>query len=613
MVFPKREKKCEFVLGIFLHFIVNFFNPQYIYSMSTLKNLTSGLERKYKAYTVLCPLTMVGEIAIETLIPLMMKKIIDVGIANYDLRAVVRYGAIMVGMALVSLGFGLLGARFGAVASLGFSRNLRSRLFSKIQSFSFGNVDHFSSSSLVTRLTTDVQNLQNTYQMLIRITFRAPFMLIFGLVLAFNLNIRLSLIFAVAVPILMVALVVIGISAFPKFRVMLGLYDRMNGAVQENLTAIRVVKAYVRGDFENGKFDQAADRVRDAQVKAEKIIIRNMPIMQLVVYSCIIAALWFGGSMIVGNLNSPVTGGLTAGGLITFISYVGQVLMSLMILSMIFITMVLSRASIQRINEVLEEKIEIQNPAENAVMSVRDGSVDFENVYFSYVNDKSNTVLDNVSLHINSGELVGILGGTGSSKTTLVSLISRLYDVLEGSVRVGGTDVRQYDLKVLRDSVAVVLQKNVLFSGTIRDNLKWGNEDASDQELLEACRASDAYDFVLAQPQGLDTYLGQSGVNLSGGQKQRICIARALLKKPKVLILDDSTSAVDTATDSRIRAALRSSLPDTTKVIIAQRISSVQDADRIFVLDNGKLDGQGKHTELLESNAIYREVYESQK
>lgn len=574
--------------------------------MSTISKLTKNLETKYKVYSFLCPLTMIGEVLMETAIPLMMAQIIDVGIANADFNFVLKTGLIMFAMAAFSLLCGALGARLGAVAAVGFSHNVRRNLFAKIQDFSFGNVDNFSSSSLVTRLTTDCTNLQNTYQMLIRICIRAPFMLISGTILACFINKELSLIFAVAIPFVALVLFFLAKKGFPMFAKMLGFYDKLNNAVQENLSAIRVVKSYVRGDFENQKFDDCAKSLKNAQVRAEKLIIFTSPMMQMVIYVSIIAALWFGGRMI-------VFGSMKTGELVSFISYIGQILMSLMMVSIVFIGVVLSKASINRIVAVLDEVPEIQNPADEiCVKNVKDASLDFENVYFSYSHDKNNCVLSNINFHVDSGKMIGILGGTGSSKTTLVSLIPRLYDCLEGSVKVGGVDVRNYDLTVLRDNVSMVLQNNVLFSGTIKDNLRWGNQNASEDEIINACKIADAHEFVSSLPNGYETELGQGGVNLSGGQKQRLCIARALLKKPKILILDDSTSAVDTATDSRIRSALRENLKDSTKIIIAQRISSVQDADFIYVLDNGQINGCGTHEELLASNEIYREVYESQ-
>lgn len=494
--------------------------------MTTVRKLLHGLEKKYKVYSLLCPLTMIGEILMETAIPLMMAKIIDVGIAQKNLPYVLKTGSLMILMSLVSLIFGGLGARFGALASLGFARNLRQRLFGKIQTFSFGNIDNFSSSSLVTRLTTDVTNLQNTYQMIVRICFRAPFMLLSGVILAFHINSRLSLIFLAAIPFLGAALFFIAVTAYPRFKTMLAQYDKMNSRVQENLTAIRVVKSFVRSDYESRKFDEAAYDVRKFQVRAERIVILNNPIMQAVVYVCIILALWFGGNMI-------VAGNMQTGELVSFISYIGQILMSLMMLSMIFITIVLSRASTQRITEVFDEIPEIQNPSGiNVIHSdgsttkeifkrVPNGSVEFKNVSFSYVKDEKNCVLSDVNIKIESGSVVGIIGGTGSSKSTFVSLIPRLYDTLKGTVSVGGIDVRKYDLKTLRNSVAFVLQKNVLFSGTIKENLRWGNENATEEEIVNACIASDAHEFISTLPLGYDTVLGQGGVNISGGQKQR--------------------------------------------------------------------------------------------
>lgn len=568
--------------------------------------LLDGLEKKYKIYSFLSPLTMIGEVVLETAIPLMMARIIDVGIAGRNLSYVLKIGLLMILLSVLSLAFGALGARFASVAAFGFSRNLRRNLFARVQEFSFGNVDRFSTSSLVTRLTTDVTNVQNTYQMLIRICVRAPFNLLSGTLMAAVISGRLSLLFAVAVPVLALCLFLIARTAYPRFGVMLRNYDVLNNTVQENLTGIRVVKSFVRRAFENEKFHSAADSVRKSQVNAEKIVILNMPLMQIVAYSCIIASLWFGGRMI-------VAGDMLTGELVSFITYITQILMSLMMLSMVFISIIISRASITRVCEILNEEPEIVSPSENCVSgTVRNGSIDFKNVSFSYLKDPSNCVLSGINLHIESGMTAGIIGGTGSSKTTLVSLIPRLYDCLKGSVLVAGVDVRKYDVVALRDSVAMVLQNNVLFSGSIRQNLKWGNENASDEEIKEACVAADADEFISSLPDGYDTSLGQGGVNLSGGQKQRLCIARALLKKPKVLILDDSTSAVDTATDARIRKSLRSCLPDTTKIIIAQRINSVQDADVIFVMDNGTLSASGTHEQLLKSCSIYREVYESQ-
>ncbi len=599
--------------SIFLHCHIS--NDTITFQMNTIRKLAHGIEKKYKISMLFSPVVMIGEVVLEVLIPLLMSRIIDIGIANKDAAYTAKIGLLMTAAALLSLTFGVLGGRLGAVTSQGLSHNLRRRLFDTVLAFSFGNVDHFSASSLVTRLTTDVTNVQNACMMILRGCIRAPFMLVSGTIMAVIINARLALVFAVAIPFLALVLGIINSRAFPLFRLMLSRYDTLNGVVQENLTAIRVVKSFVRGDFESHKFEQAAAAVRDAQFRAEKHIIKTIPVMQMTVYACIIAVLWFGGNM-------TIRGEMKTGELVSFLTYITQVLMSLMMLGMMFVQLVVTRASVKRICEVLDKKIDIENPALSLSTSVPDGknyfsrvtngSVEFRNVSFSYEKKQSNLVLNNVSLKIESGQIVGIIGGTGSSKTTLVQLIPRLYDVLSGAVLAGGIDVRKYDLTALRNSVAMVLQKNTLFSGTIEENLRWGNENASIAEIEAAAKAADAHDFVSALPDGYQTVLGQGGVNLSGGQKQRLCIARALLKKPKILILDDSTSAVDTATDSRIRTALRQSLPDTTKIIIAQRISSVSDADVIFVLDDGKIAGSGTHEALLKTNNIYREIFESQ-
>lgn len=559
---------------------------------------------EYKKYAILTPVTIVGEVLMELLIPTIMAMIIDKGIKNGDIGYVAKMGGIMIAMSLLSLAFGALAGRFAAVAGMGFSKNLRAKLFEKVQSFSFSNVDKFSSSSLITRLTTDVTNTQNAFMMVIRMAIRSPIMFIGAIIMAVRINGELSLVLLIVLPLLALALVLIISKAFPKFLAMLEKYDAMNSRVQENLIGIRVVKAFVREKYEKDNFFNTADIVRKAQVSAEKLIIMNMPVMQIAMYTSIVAVLWFGGNM-------AVNGTMGTGELASFITYITQILMSLMMLSMIFIMLVISRASIQRISEVLDEEPSIKD-CENSTEKVTDGSVRFENVSFSYFDDMNNLALENINLDIKSGETIGIIGGTGSSKTSLVQLIPRLYDTTSGTVYVGGKDVKSYSLDELRNNVAMVLQKNVLFSGTIRDNLKWGDENASDAEIIDACKSACADDFVQSFPDGYDTDMGQGGVNVSGGQKQRLCIARVLLKKPKIIILDDSTSAVDTATDSNIRKAFREKLSDTTTFIIAQRISSVQDADRIIVMDNGKINGIGTHEELLENNEIYREVYESQ-
>lgn len=560
----------------------------------------------YKKYALLTPILVIGEVILEIFIPLIMAKIIDVGIGNGDTGYVIKMGALMVLMATFALLFGALSGRFAAVSSMGFAKGLRKKLFDKVQEFSFANVDKFSTASLVTRLTTDVTSTQNAFMMMIRILVRAPIMLVSATIMSVTINARLAVIFLIAIPVLGMALYFIATNAYPRFKAMLKKYDSMNASVQENLAAVRVVKAFVREDYEKKKFEDAAAAIREAQIKAEKILICNMPIMQFVMYGCMIAISWFGGRMIIG-------GTMLTGELMSFISYVMQILMSLMMISFMFVMVVMSRASVFRIIEVIDEEIDIKDNNENPVLNIENGSIVFDNVSFSYSKNKDNLTLEDCSFEIKSGETIGIIGGTGSGKTSLVQLIPRLYDVLEGKILVGGHDVRDYQLDTLRNSVAVVLQKNVLFSGTIKENLRWGNENATDEEIEEACKAAQAHDFIVSFPQGYDTDLGQGGVNVSGGQKQRICIARALLKKPKIIILDDSTSAVDTATDSKIRQAFREKLSDTTAIIIAQRIASVCDADRIIVMDDGKIDAIGTHEELLASNSIYREVYESQR
>ncbi len=561
---------------------------------------------EYKKQSILAPITVACEVLLEIFIPFLMAKIIDVGIKQRDVWYVVGVGALMVVMALLSLCCGALSGRFAAIASTGFAKNLRGRLFHKIQDFSFANVDRFSTASLVTRLTTDVTNTQMSYMMVIRTLVRAPFMLISATIMAVVINAKLSMVFLFAVPVLAVALAFISKTAFPLFNRMFKKYDAMNASIQENLVAIRVVKAFVRRDYENEKFEASADDVRRAQVKAEKVIICNMPIMMLVMNVCIVSVLWFGGGMVANHA------GMEAGELMSFINYITQILMSLMMISMIFVTLVMSRSSMARILEMLDEEIDIRDDEADESLAVPDGSITFEDVCFSYAKDGDNLTLSHVNLQIKSGQTVGIIGGTGSAKTTLVQLIPRLYDVYSGRVLVGGHDVREYKIKTLRDAVSMVLQKNVLFSGTIRENLKWGNMQATDAEIEEACRAACADEFIRSFPDGYETDLGQGGVNVSGGQKQRLCIARALLKKPKIIILDDSTSAVDTATDSRIRAAFRENLSDTTAIIIAQRITSVMDADSIIVLNDGEIDDVGTHEELMARNKIYREVYDSQ-
>ena len=560
---------------------------------------------KYKKATILTVIVVVCEVLLEILIPRLMSNIIDIGIENSDIAYIVKTGLMMVGFALLSLCCGAASGRCAAVASIGCGKNIRKALFDKIQNFSFKNIDKYSTSSLVMRLTTDITNCQMSYMVIIRFLVRAPIMLICATLMTVSINARLSMIFLVAIPILGGAMFFISRLAYPRYQTMLQKYDSMNASVQENLIAIRVVKAFVRSKHENDRFRVSADELRQFELKAEKTLIYIMPVMQFVMYGCMVAVSWFGGNMI-------IVGDMLPGEFMSFISYISQILISLMMITMSFVMLVLSRASISRIVEVLEEQIDITDENADAELTVRDGSVSFKNVSFAYNAGSKKMILSDINIDIHPGETIGIIGGTGSAKTTFVQLIPRLYDVLSGSVEVGGHDVREYKIETLRNAVAMVLQKNVLFSGTIKDNLRWGDQNATDAEIIAAAQAAQAHDFIMSFPDGYDTDLGQGGVNVSGGQKQRLCIARALLKKPKVIILDDSTSAVDTATDSLIRDAFRRELRDTTTIIIAQRINSVQDADRIIVMDEGAIVAIGNHEQLLAENQIYREVYQSQ-
>ena len=563
--------------------------------------------RQYKKYAILAPITVSIEVLLEIWIPYLMADIIDVGIANKDVAYVIRTGGLMVLTALVSLAFGAIAGRCGAMASTGLVRNVRKSLFDKVQDFSFSNIDHFSTPSLITRMTTDLNYVQNSVQMIVRMLFRGPLMMVAATFMTFRINPELAVIYLIAIPLLGGTIAFISIKAHPHFVAMFDRYDKLNGTVQENLIGIRVVKSFVRRDHENGKFIRSATDVLEEALKAEKFVTLNGPIMQLTVNSCIIALLWFGGKRI-------IIGNMQAGELISFINYTNQILIQLMMLSMVLVTVIISRAAIKRILEVLDEKIDLDDVNADPNLVPENGEVRFDHVSFNYTSrkDASDMTLTDIDFDLKSGELVGIIGGTGVGKSTLVQLIPRLYDVSEGAVLVGGNDVRDYKLKTIRDAVAIVLQKNVLFTGTIRENLLWGNEHASDEEIIEACRSAQAHDFIMSFPDGYDTELTQGGTNVSGGQKQRLCIARALLKKPKVLILDDSTSAVDTATDARIRKAFRERHNHITTIIIAQRITSVMDADKIIVLDEGRVDAIGTHEELIKSNRIYREVYESQ-
>ncbi len=560
--------------------------------------------KEFKKASLVTPVFMIAEVIMETIIPLLMASIIDDGVNKGDMKHIYMIGGLMILAALLSLTFGIGGGVFGAKASTGFARNLRKAMYEKIQTFSFANIDKFSTSGLVTRLTTDVTNIQNAYQMILRMCMRAPISLICAMVMSFYISARLASVYLVAVIVLGAILAVIVSMATKHFNAAFPKYDDLNESVQENVSAIRVVKAYVREDYENQKFKKASGNIYKIFCKAEGIVAWNSPVMNLTVYTCILLISWLGAHMIVQNT-------LTTGQLMSLLTYCMNILMNLMMLSMIFVMMTMSAASARRVCEVLTEEPDLKNP-ENPVFEVKDGSICFDHVSFSYKKDAKTPVLKNINLDIHSGETIGIIGGTGSAKSSLVNLVSRLYDVTEGRLLVGGRDVREYDMEVLRNQVAVVLQNNVLFSGTILDNLRWGDKEATEEECKHACELACADEFIQKLPEGYHTYIEQGGTNVSGGQKQRLCIARALLKKPKVLILDDSTSAVDTATDAKIRKAFAEEIPGTTKLIIAQRISSVQHADRIIVMNEGEIDGFGTHEELLAENAIYRDVYESQ-
>ena len=560
--------------------------------------------KEFKAASIATPLFMILEVLMEMIIPYLMASIIDKGVNTGDIHHIYKVGGIMVVAAVIGLFAGMMGGRFGAKASAGFARNLREAMFNNIQTFSFSNIDKFSTAGLVTRMTTDVTNIQNAYQMILRMFTRAPASMICAMVMAFTINARLACIYLVAVIILGILLFLIMSHATKYFQQAFPKYDDLNESVQENVSAIRVVKAYVREKQETSKLRRASENIYNIFVKAETNLVFNAPMMQTAVYTCILLVSWFGAKMIASD-------SLTTGELMSLLAYCMNILMSLMMLSMVFIMITMSMASAKRISEVLNETSDLKNP-EHPTMKVEDGSIEFRHVDFAYKKDSDEPVLEDIDLKIRSGETIGIIGGTGSAKTSLVNLISRLYDVTKGEVLVGGRNVKAYDMEVLRNQVSVVLQNNVLFSGTILDNLRWGDKEATLEECRHACELACADEFIDRFPKGYETYIEQGGSNVSGGQKQRLCIARALLKKPKVLILDDSTSAVDTATDAKIRRAFREEIPDTTKLIIAQRISSVQDADRIIVMEDGKVNGFGTHEELLEQNDIYREVYESQ-
>ena len=570
-----------------------------------IKKLASYI-KEYKKASILTPIFVILEVVMEVIIPLLMSKIIDVGIPNSDIKYILEVGILLTISAIMSLAFGMLSGRFAAKASSGFAKNLRQGMFYKIQDYSFENIDKFSTSSLITRLTTDVTNVQMAFMMIIRILIRGPVMLIASLLMAFSIDARLSCVFLVSIPVLGVALFYIAIKAHPNFEKVFKKYDKLNRVVQENVGGIRVVKAYANEKHEEEKFEEVNNEVYNYFKKAEKIIAFNSPIMQFVVYFSVLIISWLGAKYIIG-------GTFQTGELSSLITYAWQILMSLMMLSMVFVMIIMAQSSAERIVEVLDEEPAIKNK-KNAIKTIKDGSITFEHVSFAYSDEKdpNKYALQDINLEIKSGETIGIIGGTGSSKSTLVQLIPRLYDATKGTVKVGGVDVKNYDMESLRDAVSMVLQKNVLFSGTISENLRWGDENADDEELEKACKLAQADSFIQEFPEKYDTIIEQGGTNVSGGQRQRLCIARALLKKPKILILDDSTSAVDTKTDSYIRKAFREEIPNTTKIIIAQRVTSIEDCDRIIVLDEGKINGIGTSEELLKTNKIYREVYNSQ-
>ena len=556
-----------------------------------------GSVREYKKTSILCPIFVMLNVLVESVIPLMMANLIDLGIDAGNMTYIIKIGLALVIASACSLTFDIIAGRFAATASAGFAHNLRKDMFFNVQNFSFSNIDRFSSASIVTRLTTDVTNVQNSYQMMIRMAVRSPITLVFSMLMAFTINPQLALVFMACIPVLGVGLYLIMSKAFPTFKRVFKTYDKLNAVVGENLHGIRVVKSFVREDFEVEKFKNISEDLYRDYSTAEKILSFNMPLMQFCVYTCMLLISWFGARLI-------VSGNLTTGQLMSLITYAMHILMSLMMLSMVFVMITMSRASAERIIEVLEERSDLTN-CEEPITDVKNGDISFKNVSFSYSNDTNKLVLSDVNLDIKSGETVGILGGTGSAKTTLVQLIPRLYDTTCGTLFVGGEDVRNYDINTLRSEVAMVLQKNILFSGTIKENLRWGNENATDEELVRVCKLAQADEFISKFPEGYDTHIEQGGTNVSGGQKQRLCIARALLKKPKILILDDSTSAVDTQTDASIRKAFREEIPNTTKLIIAQRVSSIQDANKIVVLDNGKISAIGTHDDLLKTCLLY--------
>ena len=587
----------------YIHKNLNFYEKEMIVMIKTLAKSI----REYKKETILTPIFVTFEIILEVVIPLIMADLVDEGVYNGDMSIVNKLALELILCAILSLVCGILQGKFAAKASSGFAKNLRQDLYFKVQDFSFSNIDKFSTSSLITRLTTDVTNVQNAFQMIIRVAVRTPLMLIFSLICSINISVKLSLVFLILIPILGVGLYFITTKTHPIMQRVFKRYDDLNNVVEENVSGIRVVKSYVREDYEKKKFGKVSKEIYEGFSKGEKLLALNNPLMQGSIYICILVICWFGAKIIV---NTGMTA-LTTGELMTLLTYATQILSSLMMLSMVIVMITISKSSAERICEVLTEESDIKN-SKNATTQIKDGSIEFKDVGFSYVQDKNKECLKNINLKIESGETIGILGGTGSGKSSLVNLIPRLYDATEGSVLVGGRNVKKYDIKSLRNEVSCVLQKNVLFSGTIKENIRWGNENASDEDIVRVCKLAQADEFINQFPDGYDTYIEQGGTNVSGGQKQRLCIARAILKNPKILILDDSTSAVDTKTDSLIQKAFREEIPDTTKIIIAQRISSIENCDKIIVMDNGEINGIGTHEELLKNNKIYQEVYESQ-
>ncbi|KAF1296723.1 ABC transporter [Enterococcus sp. JM4C] len=568
-----------------------------------IKNLLANVG-EYKKESLITPLFVTGEVVLDIVIPLLMAMMIDKGIETKNISEILKYGGLLFVCALIALYLGAMSGRYAAIASAGFARNLRNRLFNQVQDFSFSNIDRFSTSSLITRMTTDVTNVQNAYQMVIRILVRSPLIFIFSLAMAFTINKDLSLIYLAVIPFLLVGLALVIYFAHPKFEMVFRIYDKLNNVVQENLQGIRVVKSYVREDHEKEKFQKVSKEIYQNFSVAQSIVAFNNPILQTAVYTCMLLISWLGAKFVVGST-------LTTGELVSMFTYTMQILMSLNMLSMVFVMVLIARTSAERITEVLDETSDIKNPA-NPLFEVTDGSINFKDVTFSYANDENKLALGKTNLSIRAGEVIGIVGGTGSSKSTLVQLIPRLYDATQGTVEIAGHNVKEYDLETLRDQVSMVLQKNVLFTGTIKENLRWGNEDATDEDLIRVCKIAQADSFIQEFPDKYDTLISQGGNNVSGGQKQRLCIARALLKKPKILILDDSTSAVDTKTDRLIREGMRQEIPGTTTFVIGQRISSIEDSDRIIVMDNGAVNAVGTHDELLKTNQIYQEVYDSQ-